>query len=134
MSWIKDILFEIHKVISYFPYWTSAWVLAVAAIWLHLKLRRKSTLVMMIGFTLSAGLTILSYFDGSIFYDSSTFDSNSTAYSIENLFHLATLSYSHMANIVGVIGFAWFVAQVKPRREKSPNKSLNTDASDAGAG
>ena len=122
MSWLRDILFEVHKVISYFPYWTSAWVLAVAAIWLHLKLRRKSTLVMMIGFTLSAGLMILSYFDGSIFYDSSTFDSDSTANRIENLFYLATLSYSHMAYIVGVIGFAWFVAQVKPRRERPPNK------------
>jgi predicted histidine transporter YuiF (NhaC family) len=134
MSWIKDILFEVHKVISYFPYWTSAWIFAVAAIWLHLKVRRKSTFVMMIGFTLSAGLMILRYFDGSIFYESSTIDLDSNANSIENLFHLATLSYSHMANIVGLVGFIWFVAQVKPRRVKSPNKSLNTDASDAGAG
>ena len=88
---------------------------------------------MSIGYGLATGSMGFSYIVGSVGeFDPAGFESapNATDLILEILTTLGFLGFW-----AGVIGFFWFVSQVKPSTQRDTlNKSLNTDASDVGDG
>jgi len=130
---INDGLRVVMGVFNFFPYWTSTFFLFLGTFWLHWKVRRKSTLTMLIGYGISTGSMGYSYIIDSFGeYEPGSFHSPPTITGelLEMLSNAGFLGFW-----VGVIGLFWFVWQVRPSKPSdSPNKSLNADAGDAGAG
>jgi hypothetical protein len=89
---------------------------------------------MFIGFGLTAASMIFTYFEGNYFFDESLLGTTSVPQKTMEILSEIGTNLSYLMFMVGVLGFLWFVSQVKPRdNRKTANKSSNTDASDAGA-
>ena len=133
LQMISSVLGWVINVLNLLAYWTSTFLLFLGTFWLHWKVRNGSTLTMSIGYGLATGSMGFSYVVGSAGeFDPGGFEAvpNATDLLLELLRTLGFLGFW-----IGVIGFFWFVSQVKPStRKDAPSKSLNTDASDAGAG
>ncbi len=112
---MEEITFWLSNLNSGFgllTYWSYNLIIVLASIILHAKLRLNSTFFLMAGFTIGTLCQVIGYYKA-----------------FEFLSQVAFLSFN-----IAYVAFLVFAVRVKPRSSgATSNKSLNTDASDAGA-
>ena len=128
---MNEIEFIAYEIISLVPAWSSILLFSVGAIILHIKLRLYSTLTIAIGFVIAMG----AHLSQDYLIQSHIAEGAGTIQSAFRRF-LELMTWLQLPSLlIASLGFVWLAVLINvPKHTKPPNKSLNTDASDAGAG
>ena len=128
---MNEIEFIAYEIISLVPAWSSILLFSVGAIILHIKLRLYSTFTIAIGFVVALVANLSQDYLAQSYL-------GEEAGIVQSAFrgYCELMTWLQLpALMIASLGFVWLAVLIKrPISSKRPNKSLNTDVSDAGAG